>query len=318
MLTHTDIHYLVGLLTRVEEADDVIVELGDMVYDSAANEERDVDITVTYTDKNGEKTAYKGVEVKDHSRPLDVQKVEELCQKLADMPDITHKAIVSASGYRDGAIKKAQAHGVELLEIADWLNPYEGFNVKFTDNALTLIEPEWVDGPHVRINVAKKDIDDLSGEYQNNPRVCNKLGDTYPHAVDLNTLSRYAHSTVSNKIQWQTDPIRVRHGESIPIHTAVLFSEAPYIKLRNKLVLVENCTVTGEIYCIVHDKPAFRVLRQYGSEKPISGCIMVELKNHNLTGISVSNSNNKITALNIPYADRVKKTIRKHRIGRRD
>lgn len=317
MLTPIDIHYLVGLLTRVEEADDVTVELGDMVYDSAAGKKRDVDITVSHVDPDGVKSAYKGIEVKDHARPLTVEYVEQLCLKLADMSDITHKAIVSASGYTDGAINKAQEHGVETLEIVDWPDPGKGFNVKFVDNALTLVEPEWLSGPHVRINVAKEDINDLSVEYRNNPKVCNELGGVYLRLVDLNAVCQYAHVTVAKRIQQKTDMTRVKHGDTIAVQTVVRFSETPYIKLSDKLVAIKECVVTGNIGYIVHDKPSFKVLRQYGRDKPIAGCVMIELKNSNLTGISVSNSNNKITALNIPYNDRIKKKIRKYQIGNR-
>jgi hypothetical protein len=43
--------------------------------------------------------------------------------KLRDMPDITHRAIVSASGFSSGAVAKAEAHGVELFELKPWTEP---------------------------------------------------------------------------------------------------------------------------------------------------------------------------------------------------
>src|SRR5271168_5330987 len=99
MLTHTDIHYLVALLTRASDGDDVEIELGDTVFDDAAKKERDVDVTVTRKDKNGISEIYRGIEVKDHTKPLDVIHIEQLCVKMSDMPALTNKAIVSASGY---------------------------------------------------------------------------------------------------------------------------------------------------------------------------------------------------------------------------
>jgi hypothetical protein len=48
MLTYTDIHLLVGLLTVASSPEAVEVELGSMVYDKEAQEDRDVDVTVRY------------------------------------------------------------------------------------------------------------------------------------------------------------------------------------------------------------------------------------------------------------------------------
>ena len=43
--------------------------------------------------------------------------------KFIDMPEVTHRAIVSASGYTANAVKKAKAHGVELFERKEWTRP---------------------------------------------------------------------------------------------------------------------------------------------------------------------------------------------------
>lgn len=95
MLTPIDIHYLVGLLTAVSHPDDVEIELGNMVFDTKAHENRDVDVTVTWKDSSGNITAFKGIEVNGRKRRLDITRVEQLCQKCNDMPSITQRAIVS-------------------------------------------------------------------------------------------------------------------------------------------------------------------------------------------------------------------------------
>ena len=74
-MSPTDVHLLVGLLTLASSPDDVEVELGSMVMDAAAEEKRDVDVTVKYQDVNGSFTAMIGREVKAHNRPLDVGQV---------------------------------------------------------------------------------------------------------------------------------------------------------------------------------------------------------------------------------------------------
>jgi hypothetical protein len=45
MLTPKDIHLLVGLLTLISRPNGVELELGSMVFDAAAEKERDVDVT---------------------------------------------------------------------------------------------------------------------------------------------------------------------------------------------------------------------------------------------------------------------------------
>jgi hypothetical protein len=106
MLTPTDVHFLVGLLTQISRPGGIELELGSMVFDAVAEEVRDVDITVRATGENGAISVFEGIEVKDHTRPLDVARVEQLCAKLRDMPEITDRAVVSASGYTEPAIRK--------------------------------------------------------------------------------------------------------------------------------------------------------------------------------------------------------------------
>lgn len=123
MLTPMMVQYLVGLCCLRHDPDAIDVTIGDMVLDEAAEKERDVDVTVTITDVNGEISAFKASEVKHEGNPLDVTAVEQLLMKLADMPKVTHRAIFSSSGYTDGARSKAQKHGVDLYTMLPWDRP---------------------------------------------------------------------------------------------------------------------------------------------------------------------------------------------------
>jgi hypothetical protein len=96
-----------------------------MVYDAAAEKERDVDVTVTVSEGGAPSYAFKAYEVKRESPPLDVTDVEQLCVKLLDMPSVTHRAIVSTSGYTSGAQTKAARHGVELYALRKWTRPLQ-------------------------------------------------------------------------------------------------------------------------------------------------------------------------------------------------
>ena len=82
-----------------------------------------MDITVTLNEADGTVRAFKAYEVKREGAPLDVTTVEQLCMKLRDMPRVTHRAIVSASSFTDGAIAKAAAHDVQLFVLKPWTQP---------------------------------------------------------------------------------------------------------------------------------------------------------------------------------------------------
>lgn len=125
IITPMLVQYLVGLCCLRVNPDAVDITLGDMVLDPAAEKKRDVDVTVTVQEQNGGVRALKAYEVKNESTALDVMVVEQLCIKLNDMPSITHRAIISASGFTDAATKKAAHHKVELYSINPWTKPIQ-------------------------------------------------------------------------------------------------------------------------------------------------------------------------------------------------
>lgn len=117
------VQYLVGLCCLKWDPDAIDVTIGDMVLDPAAGKERDVDVTVTISESGCVTHAFKAYEVKHESAPLDVTDIEQLCLKLLDMPSVTHRAIVSASGFTSSAESKAARHGVTLYELRPWTRP---------------------------------------------------------------------------------------------------------------------------------------------------------------------------------------------------
>jgi hypothetical protein len=119
------VQYLVGLCCLKWDPDAIDVSIGDMVLDTAAEKERDVDVTVTVAESSSTTHAFKAYEVKREGTPLDVAEVEALCLKLIDMPSITHRAIVSTSGFTTGAQAKAARHGVELYAMHPWTRPLQ-------------------------------------------------------------------------------------------------------------------------------------------------------------------------------------------------
>jgi hypothetical protein len=80
---------------------------------------------VTVVESNGSKRVFKAYEVKHEGSPLDVAEVEALCLKLMDMPSISHRAIVSSSGFTKAAQTKATHHGIDLYSLHPWTRPLE-------------------------------------------------------------------------------------------------------------------------------------------------------------------------------------------------
>ena len=119
------VQYLVGLCCLRWRADVVEVKLGDLVYDGAAGKARDVDVTVTVDAGTDGQFAFMAYEVKREAAPLDIVAVEQLAMKLKDMKSVTHRAIVSASGFTDGARAKAKKHRVTLYELKAWTRPLQ-------------------------------------------------------------------------------------------------------------------------------------------------------------------------------------------------
>ena len=119
------VQYLVGLCCLRHDPTAVEVTVGDMIYDKAAEKERDVDITITFKNEDGSISAFKAAEVKKESKPLDVITIEQLCMKFSDMPQITHKAIFSTSGYSEAAKAKAKYHLVDIYTLKPWTRRIE-------------------------------------------------------------------------------------------------------------------------------------------------------------------------------------------------
>ncbi|TAN49598.1 MAG: hypothetical protein EPN21_11195 [Methylococcaceae bacterium] len=119
------VQYLVGLCCLRWSAEVVEVKIGDLVYDGAAAKGRDVDVTVTVDGGSEGQFAFMAYEVKHEAAPLDVVAVEQLAMKLKDMKSVTHRAIVSASGFTDAARSKAKRHRVTLYQLEPWTRPLQ-------------------------------------------------------------------------------------------------------------------------------------------------------------------------------------------------
>jgi len=177
------VQYLVGLCCLKWHPDAVNVTLGNMVLDEAVDKPRDVDITVTVTESGAITHAFKAYEVKHEGSPLDVTEVEQLCLKLLDMPSVTHRAIVSASGFTSGARSKAARHGVALYGLQPWTRPLQE---QFPAFAMKGTAEECFPSSQILLCWVNAELSIIAREakgpfsVQSNDKMCDALGNAHP------------------------------------------------------------------------------------------------------------------------------------------
>ncbi|QQK50781.1 restriction endonuclease [Mycobacterium avium subsp. paratuberculosis] len=276
------VQYLAGLCVLKWGAAASVKEvvLGDMVLDQASGEPRDVDVTVTLDTPDGE-YAFMGYEVKHWKKPLNESHVEQLAAKLNDMPGVTHRAIVSTSGYYKPAIKKAAYHGVDLYVIKESTTPLEEH---FPDLAPMTGKPSeviraaqwlltwkewdiWLDVHAPDFNIAPEDpIFDERG----------RVHSAYPNfgAFGYEMLVRSTDILCLTKpLKDRVEPLddAYRRGEPIPDeppwsfgHTLGVMGDEAYIRLSDEnLHQVRGVTIVGKLrwefhpwlYCAMEKVP---------------------------------------------------------------
>jgi hypothetical protein len=252
MLTPMQLQYLVGLCCLKTHPDSVDIVIGDMVYDNAAKKKRDVDVTVLAKDDKGEILAFKAYEVKHESKPLDTPDVEQLVLKLNDMKDISYRAVVSGSGYTDGAKNKAAFHGIDLLEFQPWtennqcnfkvLNTYKHPSELFRNFKILLCWNNYSFYLHVPSGPNK-----FNYSFENN--LYNKNGKLHPK---FRTFEDFCN----HKLQKSTDilfkipinqAISSQTNLSQHTHTLCVTNDRVFINLSDNLHLVEELSISGEL-----------------------------------------------------------------------
>ena len=89
------------------------------LYDKAAEEKREVDVLVEYTDAKGLPRKI-CIECRDRGKPQDVMWIEQLQQKREDL-GLDYIIATTTSSFTAGAIRKAKYHGV-IIEQAEMLS----------------------------------------------------------------------------------------------------------------------------------------------------------------------------------------------------
>jgi len=289
------VQYIIGLCCVRSNPESVDVTLGDMVEDDAAGKPRDVDVTVTVDQGDGSLRAFKAYEVKREVRPLDVTVVEQLSAKLRDMRAVTHRGIVSASGFTPAAIAKASAHEVELYSFQRWSIAQGDRMPSFQGDAL----PMRIDTLESRLLCWANPKFWLYG--QNAPptftwtpgqSVCDARGGRHSGyaTIGLFTDALLLRSTeillaagtstllgkmpvepIAQKGQKEVVPVGLR------IHTLDVSTEHIFLRLESRLAQIESVTITGDLQWEASAiSPEYYVMERVPEGAPFAGAAIAE------------------------------------------
>lgn len=307
MLSPTDVHILTGLILLVLEPAGVEVELGNFVYDAAAKIRRDVDVTVKATAANGNVSVFKGIEVKSHRRKLDSTHVEQLVQKLKDMPPLTHKAIVSATGYTRPAIRKAMAHGVDLYELRSWHNQGETFPwfksefVPFSRSNLW-----WVGNVTARINGDDRVSEEFRSSFSMESPV--KIGGKTNSQIE--TLGDYVRRLQKAATQrWiEITKDRARPSGEFNAYVRVPVVEGVVVAGHDGATLpIREVVFVGKMQWTETTAPSsYKALYRVADGMPLAGCAVGDVGDFGLVGLVVADGH--LNVIRIP--DEARKTVK--------
>lgn len=335
-LTPMTVQYLVGLCCVRRNPDAVEIMLGDMVTDVAALKERDVDVTVTLQEEAGVLRAFKAYEVKREGAALDVSVIEQLTAKLDDMPTVTHRGIVSTSGFTDGAINKATNHGVELYSLRPWSRPEGTPMPTFSGEALPLqlrsIERRllcW--GKHsVYLHLAS---DAAEFTWEDQTEVYSRTG--VPHSTYV-TMGAFRDKILLRSTQalfamrsaakldslWSVTPISP--GVAIEVtplgphtHTIDVPRDEAYLKFGDELAPIGAVSISGELeWHRSAAVPDFRIMERVPDGQPFAGAAIVPYGTPDdmLAALVFAPSSRKVGVHTIQLGERHRNAIRRLRL----
>ena len=305
MLTATDIHYIVGLLSRATHPDSVDVDMGNYVLDEASETRRDVDVTITVRNLDGSISVFKGIEVKAHSRKLGSEAVEQLTQKMKDMPAITHRAIVSASGFTGPAVKKAKKHGVELYELKEWepANDFEFFQHELAPAVRT--EYGWAQLPSAHLNPSDPIPEGYRAAFRANPVI---VFDADNGAVPVR-LQEWLISFSKLAAKEAHEHCQSQPGEGIqhlPASVTMRFTDGAWALVGDTRIRVQEVRFTGVLERQTRQvRSTHRALVRLGDQRPVAGCCISDLGDFGLLALIITDPRT-INLAFVPVSERNK------------
>jgi hypothetical protein len=262
-----------------------------MVRDESVEDSRDVDVTVKVNVSRNEQIAFKGYEVKRESPPLDVAKVEQLALKLADMRGLTHRAIVSTSGFTENAKKKAASHGIDLFELVKHDGSLEAFfpsNLSAGKNPMRItgrvILLKWVGGtyqiefPHGTDTSELSDETPVYDESGNRHKKFGTLGELEEEILLTSTgeLLKSPGNEVTNFLGVAFDPItKAAHLDARrESHDLDLTHENVFLKQKGLLIQIGQVRIKGLVQWYLGDAPVTYAMRNVADGAPFAGALV--------------------------------------------
>ena len=209
---------------------------------------------------------------------------------LKDMPTITHRAIVSAAGYTDGARRKAERHGVELYSFVPWDNPisddFPSWNgspspqlaLQFSQALLF-----WSGDARMRLTAPGGPS---SFDVKHTQCLATASGAQHP---DYRTFEFFRRALLqrSTRILWQLEPAQTflhsapsvvgsasaaRSAPWVQTHTMDVKADAVFLELEGELRQITEVTISGFLYWEwPFAKTDYKLLRRVGDGDVYAG-----------------------------------------------
>lgn len=287
------VQYLTGLCCIHANPQAVEIVLGDFVFDEASESDRDVDVTVTVESSGKENAAYMAYEVKREATPLDSGRVEALCMKLQDMPNLTHRAIVSTSGFTEPAIKKATKHGITLYQFKPWNQPLEqqfsGLEMKGIIQECFNVQRPLLCWPNASVfvntgaNSPDSTVQDLDTVFSKSYKKHKK----YPTFKDYKNelfLRSTEQLLTTPKARQIFDTFRHEIDARAPLqyfgqawphtHTMDTIADDVYLKVKAEYYKVQSATIDGNLQWQLGEPPLYYCIENIVTKEPLAGAII--------------------------------------------
>lgn len=309
MLSPIDVHYLVGFLSSVGQPDDVEFELGALVRDVGSETNRDVDVCVTRRSPQGVQ-CFRGIEVKAERRPLDVIAVEQLCAKLNDMPNLTGRHVVSASGYTTPAARKAEKHGVELLRLEDLDPARHKLGTSLFSPDVSFLQSRVLErNLHTRLDIAfgprgPTPIAPSSAIVDDN-------GCPIDNLPDVQAVGNAMARQVADAYQTTPAVAAVEPGVPIPVDCMVTLDRNLRIQAGGRLLPITNAQVTGTVtWRLETINTQLKTLVRHSDNVPFVDCVIAERENGELLLFAAQGVPSRITIGRVTVSERNKTKIK--------
>jgi hypothetical protein len=229
------------------------------------------------------------------------------------MPDLSHRSVVSASGYTESARKKAKAHGVDLFKLIPWNNTMEGFeHIRFSqdfsikEKALT-----WTGRPLITYNPSENVPDKIRNQVAKNPNVGGLTGGEDNRCKTLQQLSDKLNLRALSVLKDREDIKSLAPRAEKQVKCLLKGLDGLYLDLKDSKIYLKQALLQGKVKwneCSI--SPEFKILIKEGELKPYVGCAIAELSQGNLVGFTVSQVDRSLKLINIPLSDRNQEKIK--------